>query len=213
MIKTQKKITYPIGPALRDYLKSCNREIALPLQYDDLLGFQDSVPLLDENGTDTLWETVFYPPEFYQKLEEWLRSIYVFMKTAGRSRSFQHLHLDRIDYCTFGNSKPFRIRIVNQHNDNQDYYYIKRADASRVHGLELEDLLSPNRLHYLTAEQTLIEEHIIGVPGDMFMENWLDKIDVNPCASRQRAGEIQRTLLCPPFRRYALLQLCVQHLP
>src|SRR5258708_2338030 len=92
----------------------------------------------------------------------------------------KHLYVDRIDFCTFGNSMPFRIRIVNSYNDNQDYFYLKRADASRVYGLELEHLLSPNRLNYLTAGGTLIEEHIAGIPGDVFIEKWLHDRELKP---------------------------------
>ena len=51
--------------------------------------------------------------------------------------SNQHLTVDRIDLCSFANSQPFRVRIVNRLSDNFDYFYIKRADASRVYGLEL----------------------------------------------------------------------------
>ena len=51
-----------------------------------------------------------------------------------------------------------------------DYFYIKHADASRIYGLELEHILSPNRMSYLVASQTLIEEHIAGIPGDLFFQ-------------------------------------------
>jgi hypothetical protein len=57
----------------------------------------------------------------------------------------------------FGNSKPFRVRIINRLNDNYDHFYVKIADASRVYGLELEHILSPNRINYLTDDNTLIE--------------------------------------------------------
>ena len=70
-------------------------------------------------------------------------------------------------------SQPFRIRIVNKFNDNYDHYYIKQADASRIYGLELEHLLSPNRITFLTNRNTLIEEHIPGIPGDVFAEDHL----------------------------------------
>ena len=53
--------------------------------------------------------------------------------------------------------------------------YIKRADASRVYGLELEHLLSPNRLNFLTHGETLVEEHVAGLPGDTFIEHWLGR--------------------------------------
>ncbi len=70
------------------------------------------------------------------------------MKT-GEFRSREHLVLERVDFCDFGNSRPFRIRIVNQFNDNYDHFYVKIADASRIYGLELEHVLSPNRINYL----------------------------------------------------------------
>ena len=92
----------------------------------------------------------------------------------------QHLYIDRVDFCSFGNSTPFRIRIVNAYNDNQDYFYMKKADASRVYGLELEHLLSPNRLNYLTHGNTLVEEHIAGVPGDVFINRWLRQPELKP---------------------------------
>ena len=83
-----------------------------------------------------------------------------------------------MDYCTFGNTKPFRIRIVNQYNDNHDYFYVKKADASRIYGLELEQLLSPNEINFHVDRDTLVEEHI-GVPGDDFIENYLNREDLN----------------------------------
>ena len=83
----------------------------------------------------------------------------------------QHLQVARIDYCTFGNTKPFRIRIINRLNDNYDHFYVKRADASRIYGSELEELLSPNSFMYFYDQDTLIEEHIAGIPGDDFIKH------------------------------------------
>src|SRR5690606_7222833 len=60
-------------------------------------------------------------------------------------------------------------KIVNDFNDNYDYFYIKQADASRIYGLELEHILSPSRINYFVDDFTLIEEHIAGVPGDQFI--------------------------------------------
>ena len=102
------------------------------------------------------------------------------LKTDGDLSFIDHLYVDRIDFCTFGNSNPFRIRIVNSHNENQDYYYIKKADASRIFGLELEHLLSPNRMHFFTCHNTLAEEHIVGIPGDVFLDKWLDSKRLKP---------------------------------
>jgi hypothetical protein len=92
----------------------------------------------------------------------------------------QHLYVDRVDFCSFGNSTPFRVRVVNAYNDNQDYFYVKKADASRIYGLELEHLLSPNRLNFLTHGNTLIEEHIAGIPGDIFIDRWMNNSELKP---------------------------------
>ena len=105
-----------------------------------------------------------------QYLRESLVKIYAVLKTEGDLSFINHLDVARIDFCSFGNSQPFRIRIVNKFNDNYDHYYIKQADASRIYGLELEHLLSPNRITFLTNRNTLIEEHIPGIPGDVFAE-------------------------------------------
>lgn len=149
------------------------------LVYDDLLEHQLATPLLDKKGKDTLWETVFYQPERTEKLYQSLTYIYVMLKNEGDFSSQEHLGVDRIDYCSFGNSNPFRIRIINKFNDNYDYFYIKTADASRVYGLELEHLLSPNRISYYVDDNTLIEEHIAGIPGDMFISTIMNTKQTN----------------------------------
>lgn len=167
---SRKKILFPVKHALRSYLKHHGRELKLPASYKDLLHFTYSVPLLDKNGKDTLWETVSYDGRDWDYLRESLVKIYAQLKTEGDLSYTGHLEVARIDYCTFGNSNPFRIRIVNKFNDNYDHYYIKIADASRIYGLELEHLLSPNRITFLTHQNTLVEEHIPGIPGDQFIE-------------------------------------------
>ena len=73
---------------------------------------------------------------------EALKRIYVQLRSEGQESVLKNLYIDRVDLCTYGNTKPMRVRVVNQFNDNHDYFYIKKADASRVYGLELEELLS-----------------------------------------------------------------------
>lgn len=180
MPTTRKKPTYPISDGLRKYLVQYRREAVLPVIYQDLMRFQGSVPVLDHNGRETLWESVFYEPTMRPELFESLTYVYALLKVNGDLSVMNHLYVDRVDFCTFGNSCPFRIRIVNSYNDNQDYYYIKKADASRIYGLELEHLLSPNRMNYLTSGTTLIEEHVIGIPGDVFIADWLESNRLKP---------------------------------
>jgi hypothetical protein len=179
-LATRKKPSFPIGPDLLGYLRRYKRERDLSVTYERLRGFSEGIALTDEKGKATLWETVIYDPTEMRELNEALKLVYALLKVDGDLSVMKHLYVDRIDFCTFGNSTPFRIRIVNAYNDNQDYFYVKKADASRIYGLELEHLLSPNRINYITHGSTLIEEHIIGLPGDAFIERWLNRPDLRP---------------------------------
>ena len=178
--RTLKKPSYPISPELRGYLQRYRRESPLPVTYERLRDFHETIPLLDAEGRNTLWETVCYRSEDMPPLNEALKHIYALLKVDGDATVVKHLYIDRVDFCAFGNSMPFRIRVVNAYNDNQDYYYLKKADASRVYGLELEHLLSPNRLNYLTCGATLVEEHIAGIPGDVYIDRWLANTSISP---------------------------------
>lgn len=53
---------YPIGEPLRAYLSQYTREHPLPIQYADLLRYDNSAALFDKRDRDTLWETVYYQP-------------------------------------------------------------------------------------------------------------------------------------------------------
>lgn len=170
---TKKKVSFPINEELKEYLKKHNRLTKLPIQYEDLMHYQMSIPLLDIKGEDTLWETVFYNEHEGEEVHKALTEIYALLKTDGDIEALEHLTVARIDYCTFGNTQPFRIRIINRINDNYDHFYVKRVDASRVYGLELEELMSPNDVIYMLDGETLIEEHIVGVPGTDFVEEHL----------------------------------------
>lgn len=176
---SKKKPFFPINKELRSYLKTHGREIALPISYNDLLNFTYSIPLKDKKGNDTLWEKTLYDGSEWEHLKEGLINLYAIIRTEGDYTFTKHLDVARIDYCTFGNSNPFRIRIVNRYNDNYDHYYIKKEDASRVYGLELEHLLSPNRIGFLTGTDTLVEEHIAGLPGDVFVKDYFDRSETN----------------------------------
>jgi hypothetical protein len=170
---SRKKPMFPVQDLLRQYLKHHGREVKLPVSYTDLMRITYSVPIKDKHGKDTLWEQVVYDMRDWEYIREGLVKAYAILKTEGDLTFTKHLDVARIDYCTFGNSHPFRIRIINKFNDNYDHYYIKIADASRIYGLELEHLLSPNRITYLTHQNTLVEEHIPGIPGDVFVKTYL----------------------------------------
>jgi hypothetical protein len=172
---SRRKPIFPITDQLRNYLKHHGREVKLPVSYRDLLQhITYSVPLKDKHQKDTLWETALYDMRHWDFIRAGLVQMYAILKTEGDLRFINHLDVARVDYCSFANSSPFRIRIVNKFNDNYDHFYIKQADASRIYGLELEHLLSPNRITIFTHLNTLVEEHIPGIPGDMFIQNYLN---------------------------------------
>lgn len=177
---SKKKIIFPISSGLRRYLIKYSREVDIPIHYHELLRYSNSIALYDSKDQDTLWETVFYDQSDREEIHLNVKKIYALLKAGGDMSVMEHLYVDRIDLCIYGNTQPFRIRIVNRINDNFDYFYIKQADASRVYGLELEHLLSPNRISYLVHQNTLIEEHIAGIPGDIFMRQHMSDPHLNP---------------------------------
>lgn len=176
---SKKKPIFPVNADLRQYLFKYGREVHLPASYQDLQRFTYTVPLKDKFGKETAWERVSYDLKEWEFLRENLVRNYAILKTEGDMSFIDHLDVAGIDFCYFGNSQPFRIRIVNKFNENYDHYYIKQADASRIYGLELEHLLSPNRMSYFTDKNTLIEEHIPGIPGDIFISDYLNAPNTN----------------------------------
>ncbi len=178
LISKKKKI-YQISPFLREFLQTHGREQDLGIRYEDLSRYSTSVPLFDHNDTDTLWETVFYPESEEKFIHDALKKIYAILKADGDVSVIDHLYIDRIDVCIYGNTKPFRVRIVNEINDLFDYYYVKIADASRIYGLELEHLISPNKIGFYVDRNTLIEEHIQGIPGEDFIKFYLKDPKIN----------------------------------
>lgn len=176
---SKKKTAFEISERLRKYLVKYQRSMRIPIEYSDLQRFDNSFPLYDKSGKDTLWETVNYSQSDMASIHHSLKAIYAVIKSDGDLSVMEHLNIDRVDICEYGNTKPFRVRIVNKINDNFDYFYIKNADASRIYGLELEHLLSPNRINYVVFKNTLIEEHIAGIPGDQFIKNNLKDENLN----------------------------------
>jgi hypothetical protein len=174
-LMSKKKPTFPVNEMLDSYLKKYNRNIKISIFYDDLLRFQGSVIVYDKHDQDTLWVRTYYSEFDRIDIDKSLKKIYTLLHSDGNEDTIPFLNVDAIDYCTFGNSKPFRIKIRNILNDNYTYFYVKKADASRVYGLELEHILSPHTMNFLVHKNTLIEEHIAGIPGDDFIKEFLPK--------------------------------------
>ena len=172
---SHKKPVYPASDYLLEYLGRYNRVVSEGADYHSLVRHENAVALYDEHGNDTLWSTVFFGPTQQMEIHDSLRVTYALLKSDGDLSTVEHLYIDRVDMCLYGNTLPFRVRIVNALNENFDYFYIKRVDANRLYGLELEHILSPNRINYLVHGNTLIEEHIVGIPADQFIRESMPK--------------------------------------
>lgn len=170
-----KKPSYPVNPALLEYLERFDRLSEVSVFYDDLLRFSGSVTVYDRLDQDTLWIRVYYSEFEREEIDLNLKKIYSLLHSDGNLSIIKFLNIDSIDYCTFGNSKPFRIKVRNILNDNYTHFYVKKADASRIYGLELEHILSPDKINFLVYKDTLIEEHIMGIPGDVFIKTLLQE--------------------------------------
>ncbi|MFY7671899.1 hypothetical protein ACOSP6_12500 [Tenacibaculum sp. MEBiC06402] len=181
-LMSKKKPAFPINHYLDEYLIEHKRNMKIPIFYEDLLRFQGSVVVYDKNDEDTLWVRVYYSEFDRAEIDLSLKKVYNILHSNGSEDNIQFLNIDAVDFCTFGNSKPFRIKVRNILNDNYTYFYVKKTDASRVYGLELEHILSPYNLNFLVYKDTLIEEHIAGIPGDTFIKEMLQK-----CTEPQKA--------------------------
>lgn len=178
-LMSKKKPAYPVNADLAQYLDKYSRKIEIPIFYEDLLRFSGSIAVEDADGVDTLWVRVYYQEFERKEIDLSLKKVYSILHSDGSERILEYLNIDAVDYCTFGNSKPFRIKVRNILNDNYTYFYVKKTDASRIYGLELEHMLSPYNLNFLVFKDTLIEEHIAGIPGDLFIKESLPLLSKN----------------------------------
>ncbi len=178
-LMSKKKPAFPVNNLLNEYLIEYSRNIKIPVFYDDLLRFQGAVTVYDKHDKDTLWIRVYFSEFERKEIDLSLKKVYTILHSNGNEETIQYLSVDAIDYCTFGNSKPFRIKIRNVLNDNYTYFYVKKTDSSRIYGLELEHILSPYNLNFLVYKDTLIEEHISGIPGDVFIKDYLPKCNAS----------------------------------
>ena len=164
-----QKDAFPVNAAFREYLQQYRRDIEIPLHYSDLIMYSHADSLKDVRGKWTHWENAVYEPCQLEFLKAGLIKTYVILKQLSIPAPETQLDIEQIDFCEYGNSIPFRIKIINNHNRQTDFFYIKPADASRLYGLELEHLLTHNPVNFLCHQNTLVEEHIEGVPGDIFL--------------------------------------------
>jgi hypothetical protein len=159
-----QKEMYEVSTSLQQYLQQYKRDITLPIAYTDLFHYRYTNAIRDKNGRHTHWENVVYEEALLSTLQQHLIDTYCLLIKLD-SDSFT---ISAIDFCEYANSMPFRITLKDTLTKATHFFYIKAADSSRIYGLELEQLLSPNPTHFLYHQNTLIEQHIDGIPGDEF---------------------------------------------
>ena len=80
---TKRKPSFPVGPDLRRYLARYRRERELPVSYERLRDFTEVIPLTDDAGRPTLWDTVIYNANDMAALNEDLKRVYALLKVDG----------------------------------------------------------------------------------------------------------------------------------
>ena len=98
LVQSHKKVVYPVNNKLKEYLSKYNRDLKHLVRYSDLLRFHISIPLLDKDGNDTLWQTVYYEQSEMDTLYPALAYIYAIMNTSGDTEFTDHLQIAQIDY-------------------------------------------------------------------------------------------------------------------
>ena len=117
-----KKPAYEVSSGFRHYLNRYNRLIEIPIFYEDLLRFETAVSVYDAKERDTLWVRVVYPELEREEIDKSLKQIYSNLHSDGNEEIIKYLSVDAVDFCTFGNSKPFRVKVRNILNDNYTYF-------------------------------------------------------------------------------------------
>ncbi|MEJ7588687.1 MAG: hypothetical protein WKI04_14095 [Ferruginibacter sp.] len=165
-----QKDMFPVNDAFKQYLIAYDRDVELPILYQDLVNYSYAKSLKDKKGKWTLWENAVYEPRALAILKVALIKTYLALKKNAFPAGAGQLDIECIDFCDYGNSMPFRVTVINKDNGQLDFFYVKQADASRIYGLELEHLLSEHPINFLHHEHTLVEAHIAGTPGDVFLQ-------------------------------------------
>ena len=88
---------------------------------------------MNKKDNDSLWVRVFYSDSDRIEIDKKLKEVYSLLHSDGSNITEPYLNIDAVDYCTFGNSKPFRIKVRNIINDNFTYWYttFKNCACSR----------------------------------------------------------------------------------
>src|SRR4051812_43711762 len=108
-----QKDMFPVGPSFRKYLDNYGRGVKLPVLYSDLTNYSHANSLKDKKGKWTHWENAVYEPLHLELLKEGLAITYCILRKQAIQTAV-HYDIESIDFCDYGNSVPFRIRIADR---------------------------------------------------------------------------------------------------
>ena len=92
---SKKKDFIPISQKLWQYLEQYNTKGKSPIKYQDLFRYQESFPVLDKNGQDTLWDSLIYSQSTETELKQSLAILYALLKTESHIEIVDHLEAER----------------------------------------------------------------------------------------------------------------------
>ena len=135
------------------------------------------MPILDGNDEDTLWVDCLYSMSDRDELVLNLKRLYSILHADGSDTILPFITVDSIAFCTFGNTKPFREG--SECHQRQLHFPVhqemRRFPHLRV-GIGATSVAEPHQ--FLGLPNTLIEEHIVGIPGDVFIDQRLDSLSM-----------------------------------
>jgi len=167
-----QKDLIPVGEPLRNYLQQHGRSCPLHLTYADLQDYSHTESLRDAHGRHTHWERVIYRDGRIATLYPRLLDAYLLLcrNEEAPNRVASAWRIEAIDFCEYANSMPFRITL-SENAGRSDFFFVKQADASRIYGLELEQLLGETDIAFISEGDTLVERAIGGVFADVYLAN------------------------------------------
>ena len=89
---SRKKETYPVCQPFLEYLAKYGRAIDMPISYNDLKRFDNTITLYDKHKNDSLWVTALYP-QYETNLIRWTEKNLFHLKKWWRpkcSRTLEH---------------------------------------------------------------------------------------------------------------------------
>ena len=80
---SKKKPSFPVNERFHKYLAKYNRNIKIPVFYDDLLRFSGSIVVYDQHEEDTFWVRCYYADHERNDIDNSLKKVYTILHSAG----------------------------------------------------------------------------------------------------------------------------------